>query len=391
LLDLYGHQPYLTEREMAKRVGYKFYNYVSTVKNKILEKRGYLAGPYYYLNFKKISKNHVKRLIIFTMFKKDYSYDLIVKLLKNIESWSFFYPLQESTFNEMMIGIYSTDHDSVIRIFEYFLDKEVLHYYSVYELDDNLYTYNPVFFEKVGKRYRDTKYVTDEFDTEAELKEMHFDPLDCEPIRLSELDSRLLMYLQSGFLKGELSKIMKHNAKIKDENGENPYVWGYNSWRYSYEKLTRENVIRKFYIIYPMPKHFCSYFYIILNGKDIEATKELAANVGANARILRSGGMVRSLNPDDYGEYYWCAHLRSHPLFMHKISTLLEIPKVKSKFIYYCKSVSGHNNDRYPVPYMNYYTEQSISLEDRYYDAKTMTINYDYNSYHERIKDLVER
>jgi len=381
----------MTEKEMAKEVGFKYYNYVSTVKNNVLEKKGHLAGPFYYLNFKKISSNRIRRLIIFTMFEKSYSYDFIVRLIKNIESWSFFYPLQESTFNEMMIGIYSTDHQAIIRIFEYLKEEGVLHYYSVYELEDNLLTYNPVFYKMSGKQKEDTHYIDQEIDMEMNFGGCVFDDKDQETMKLSHLDRRLLMYLQSGFLKGELSKIMKHNAKLVDEDGEHPYVWGYNSWRYSYEKLTKNNIISKFYVIYPLPKDICSYFFLILAGTDEETTRKLAAGVGSNCRILRSGGMVRSLNPEDKGKTCWCAHFRSHPLFMHKISSLLEVPEVRTKLIYYCKSISSHGNDSYPVSYMNYYTEQSISLENKYYDRERMEIRYDYDLYYNNIKTLIEK
>lgn len=376
----------MTEREMARIVGFKYYNYVSTVKNSILEKKGYLAGPYYYVDFRRISKNVAKRLIVFTMFEKTYSYDFIVRLLKNIESWSFFYPLQESTFNEMMIGIYSTDNKKVIRVFEFLKERGVLHYYSIYELEGNFQTHNPLFFDGTAE----TDYLPEKIGFKEEYAEGPFERHDEGPMKLSTLDTRLLMYLQSGFMKSELSKIMKHNAKIVDEEGDHPYVWGYNAWRYSYEKLLKKRIIEKFYLVYPMPKHLCSYFFTIIKGKDHESTMKLSANIGSNARILRSGGIVKSLNPEDEGTYYWCAHIRSHPLFMHRISTMLELPEVDSKLIYYCRSVSNHDNIRYHVPYMNYYLEQSISLEKKYYDNSNMTIHYDYDAYLEEIREILE-
>ncbi|MBN1785770.1 MAG: hypothetical protein JW825_02120 [Candidatus Methanofastidiosa archaeon] len=386
LLDLYGHRPELTEREMAKLVGFKYYNYVSTVKANILEEKGYLAGPYHYIDLRRISTPPVKRLLIFIMFQKSESYDFMIRLLMRIESWSFFYPLQESTFNEMIVGIYSTDHEKITSIFDALVDHGVIHYYSIYELENNLCTVNPRFFSERGD---ETEYDSPMLSLDNAYLEQDFSSEEGK-FKLSEIDTRLLMYLQSGFFKGELSKIMKHDAKLEDDGGNRPFVWGYNSWRYSYEKMVKNDIIRKFYLVYPLPKHLCSYFFLILKGRGLEETKRLAANIGAGIRTLISGSLVRSLNNEDAGDVYWCAHIRSHPMFMHRISSLLDIPDVSNKYVYHCKSVSNHNNDRYPVPYMNHYTEQSVSLESRYYDKSTSKLSYDYDGYKKKILDIVE-
>jgi len=381
----------MTEKQMAKSVGFKYYNYVSTVKTTILEKKGYLAGPYYYLNFRKISKVPVNRLLIFILFNKKYTYSHIIKLIKNIECWSFFYPLQESTFNEMIVSIYSTNHDKILKIMKYFKDQEIIYHYSVYELNGNLNTYNPKFHMPGSKENEETRYDIDsiQFNNDELKPDFSEDELNQKYVKLSNLDTRLLMYLQSGFKNTELSKLMKHDAKIKDSNGDNPFVWGYNSWRYSYEKIKKNNLIKKFYIVYPLPKNLCSYFFMLIKGNDLKETKMLASNVGANTRTLKSGNLVRSLNEHNKNEIYWCAHIRSHPIFMHKISCLLDIPQVQEKNILHARSVSKHQNEKYPVPYMNYYIEQSLSLENEYYDHKKQAVNYDYDKFYDKIKKQV--
>lgn len=394
LLELYGHHPELTEREMANAIGFKYYNYVSTVKTNILEKKGYLAGPYYYLNFKKISKEPVSRLLVYILFNKNYNYDFLIKLLKNIECWSFFYPLQESTFNELITGIYSTNHKKIIKILDYVKEKEIIYHYSVYELKDNLYTYNPRFFKNSNDGKEETKYDFDKIHfNDAQIKNAFEDKeTNKKSIKFSELDTRLLMYLQTGHKNTELSKLMKHDAKIIDEEGNKPYIWGYNSWRYAYEKIKRENIIKKFYVVYPLPKNLCSYFMLLVKGHDLEQTISLGLNIRSGLRILNSGALVRSLNKSDKNEMFWFAHVRCHPIYMQKISNLLDIPQVEKKYIHYAKSISYHNNNKtYPVPYMNYYSEQSISLESKYYDYAKQAVNYDYDKYLENIKHIVER
>jgi hypothetical protein len=127
------------------------------------------------------------------------------------------------------------------------------------------------------------------------------------------------MHLQSSNLNCELSKLMKKDANIINEKVDRPYLFGYNSWLYSYEKLKTKNIMKKYYTIYPLPKNKCSHFFIFLKGTNDANTKILASSVGKESRVLRAGSYVKSLNKDDYGDYYWCVHVRSHPLYKEKI------------------------------------------------------------------------
>ena len=132
LLDILGHNPNTTDIVIAKKVGFRYYNYVSTVKNTILKPKGYLSGPSYWIDLSQISYNKLNRLIFFIMFPKEYDYHTLSEILKKIECWSFIYPLEESTFNQISVTIYSTNHEKIINIFEYLKNNGIIFYYDVY-------------------------------------------------------------------------------------------------------------------------------------------------------------------------------------------------------------------------------------------------------------------
>lgn len=390
LLDILGHYPETTDVNIAKSVGYRYYNYVSTVKNKILKPRGYLSGPNYWININKISNNKVNRLIFIILFNKQYDYQKMIDILKNIECWSYFYPLEESNFNQLMACIYSTDNKQLIDIFDYLLKENIIFYYNVYELKEQYKVFNPYYIKNDKKELLTpltTKklYISDKIDDELS-NFYQIDENNKKNNILSLLDTRIIMHLQSSNLNCELSKLMKKDANIINEKGDRPYLFGYNSWRYSYEKLKTKNIMKKYYTIYPLPKNKCSHFFIFLKGTNDANTKILASSVGKESRVLRAGSYVKSLNKDDYGDYYWCVHVRSHPLYKEKILDLLELPIVENKIRYNIRAI---NPDM--LPYAKYYNHQSISLEEKYYNTETALINYNYKEYKRNIVNFLNR
>ncbi|MHC1604980.1 MAG: MarR family transcriptional regulator [Candidatus Methanofastidiosia archaeon] len=385
LLDLLGHNPELTDKELAKYVGFKYYNYVSTVKNTILKKRGYLSGPNYWIDLSQISYNKVERILFFIMFPKEYSYSYLISTLRMIKCWSFFYPLEEGAFNEMLVAVYNTDSKSLIKIFDYLKDEGIIFYYSKYLLDGQLDIYNPYFIENCGKEIKKTPVFVDSMPFEKEFHR-NFNEKGKKDTKLSLLDTRLIMYLQTSYFNGELSKLMKKDAKILDKNGNRPYLFGYNAWRYSFEKLKECKIVKKYYSIFPVPKTKCAHFFLLLKGDNLEKTKKIAANIGATARTLRAGSFVTSLNEKDYNDFYWCVHIRCHPLYKERIMGLLDNPAIKNKIRYTVRTISYHNNKTARVPHMNYYTEQSVSLEEEFFDFKKQILYYNYSDYLKMIK-----
>jgi len=388
ILDILGHHPDLTDKEIAKLVGFKYYNYISTVKNTILKKRGYLSGANYWIDLSKISTNPVNRLIFFIMFPKKYTYDYIISLLQTIDSWSFFYPLEEGVFNEMLVSVYNTESKAIIRIMDYLKDEGVLFYYTAFELEGLLDIYNPYHLTKNTNNICETPLVVDKINFDRTFEPV-FEATKEKRLRLSLLDTRLIMYLQSGYYNGDLSRLMKHDAQIVDKEGNNPYLFGYNAWRYSYEKLKNAGIVRKFYTVYPMPKDKCSNFFLMLAGKSYDDTKKIAASVGACARTLKAGAFVKSLNENDYGKYHWCVHIRCHPLYKERIMGLLNTPFIDSKIRYNVWSISYHESNKSRAPRMRYYFEQSISLEEPYFDFKSQTLHYEYKKYLKKVKEIV--
>lgn len=373
LLELLGHSPQKTDKEYAKIVGYRYYNYVSTVKNKILKKRGYLKGPNHKINFNIIFHNKINRLLFIVLFPKDISYDQIIYIIKKIECWSFIYPLEESTFNQMLIAIYNTNKNKLIRIFELLKNKNIIFYYTVFELEGELEVYNPYFFnkEKLLPYIPNIIKIT---------KNNNYLPIEKNNIKLSLIDTRLIMHLQSN-QKSSLSNYMKSDAKIIDKEGNRPYLFGYNSWRYSYEKLINKKIIEKYNTVYPLPQKKCAHFFLFIAGENYDTTKMIGESIGNNCCILKAGSIVKSLNPNNYGKYYYCMHCRCHPLFRDKILGLLDkLPYNLQKNKYNIHDTDMENDC------IDNYLFQSISLEEKYFDFEKQLIEYDYNLYYNNIK-----
>jgi hypothetical protein len=376
LLELLGHSPQLTDKEYSKLVGYRYYNYVSTVKNKILKKRGYLKGPNHKININLLFNNKVNRLMFIILFPKNITYDQLINIIKNIKCWSFIYPLEENTFNQLLVTIYNTNKNKLIKIFEYLKNKKIIFFYTVFELEGELEVSNPIFF----KNKKILPYVPNSIKIK-DYEETKYRNININ--KLSLIDTRLIMHLQSN-AKPSLPNYMKSDAKIVDKEGNRPYLFGYNSWRYSYEKLINNHIIEKYYTIYPLPKDKCAHFFLFLTTNEDELTKNIGKSIGNNCSILKASSIVKSLNPTDYGTFYYCVHCRCHPLFRDKILGLLDnLPHDIQKNKY-----NIHNTNMTDNRIDNYYY-QSISLEEEFFDFKKQIVSYSYDNYYKIIKNEV--
>lgn len=393
LLQLMGKYPDLTNEELSRIIGFKYAEYVSTLQKK-LRKREYLVGPFMFPDWKRIFRNKVFRVYAFIMFDK--TYDCIKSLLKEIDCWYIFYPLEEGIFRKYLVGFFNTDTENLRKIFDYLKNEGIIHYYHLFEQEDNWEIINPTFLidDAEAPIEPDFEHLLDE----TSIPDLTYGSFTS--ISLDKVAQLLITHLCVGREGCDLKKIVRYEKnyrkeqrtilkemlrKEKQEKTRKKLKAGLRElkgdlslkeFREVYQLLIEHGVLQKVYYIWPFPRSTCSTFWLFLKGDSLEASKRAIFNFGREVRIFTRVCLVQSV---ETGERYGAVFATGDPFLGGKLMKALDQhDEIKDRKLFPVRS--------YPA---SYWEGQTVSIEG-YYNPETQTLDYPYNLFYERVKQKVE-
>ncbi|MGC1122098.1 MAG: hypothetical protein WBA22_13490 [Candidatus Methanofastidiosia archaeon] len=393
LLQLMGREPNLTNQELSSIIGFKYTEYVTTIQRK-LERREYLGGPYMYPDFGKIFKNKVSRVFAFVMFDSPYEY--IISMLREINCWTYFFPLEEGIFKKYMVGFMNTDLTKLKRILDLLKDSQIIKYYHLFELDGNWKLINPTFL--VNDREASPEPDFGHLLEDVPIPDLSWGSFS--GIALNKVAQILIMRLWNGHGACDLRRIVRIEKKfkkirraelkellrkehlelkreeLKAELRELRTVdLSLREFREAYQLLMDRDILEKVYYIWPFPNPKCSRFMLFLRCDSVEATKRIIFNFGRDTRIFTRVCMVQSV---ERGEPYGVIYAVGDPFLGGKLMTELD---------QYDELV-----DRKLFPMRSYppgrWKSQSILME--YYDEERQTLEFPYGIFYEKVRQRLE-
>ncbi len=357
-LNYLGKHPEFTNKEFAQLLQKRNPSYVSTLKRELEEKQ-YFVGPYYQTDYGKIFKNRVRKTVAIIFFEK--SYTSMLSLLKSIECFSYFFPIEERFFRSYMMGVFDSDTEAIKRIFEYLKREGIIFHYELY-LQDYQTHVSPPFFLKDSEETSFDPPLNNLLE-ETEFVDLSFSRF--EGFSLSGLEQILIPYLEQGV--SRLTDVMK-----KEQEKGNFFT--YAEWKASCKRLLAEKIIQPVYDIFPLPYNDCFHFYLLLRADDFRDTQKLLLNFGKDSRLYKKIFVWTSFRT---GSLYGVIYCISHPEFTIKLLMQLDAYKeIKEKKFFVLRKT------------FSLWEGKSISME--FYNPESRSLYYPYDFYLEKVKAFVE-
>ena len=345
LLNIIGRNPEISAKEL---LNYTEYKWVSTVTRKLkrLKEQRILFGPFYYIDFGKLSRNHLHKL--YCVLELDESYEKAISYLKLIEPLTWVFPVLSH--KRILNVVFLSSNDAEMRnLFELLKDCNILSDYAIHVRLHKSIIANPNLFG----------------DPNPPLTGL-LNPCDCPDMspgqydtEWNECDIQILPYFQRG---SQLIEILREERK-------SDRTWTYKQVRYSREKMVNNGLIKKNCIVSPYQCNQCADFQLFLKSDDVTVTKRILCNFAEGERVYREYALCED------GGIMFCA---SHPHFVTDLMEKLDqVDQIKEKEIYQLRSASRKYNFG-QLPQL------------KYYDFDEQTLEYPYHLYREKIKEKLE-
>jgi hypothetical protein len=393
LLQLLGDNPHSTNEELSQAIGFKYAEYVATLRKRLRE-REYLIGPYMRPDLGKIFRNKVSLVRAFIMFDK--SYDGIRSLIREIDCWLSFYPLEEGIFGKYIINFLSNDLSKLKKIFDYIQKKGAIQYYHLFEQEDKWKMITPTFLkegEEVPNEPNFNRLLDD-------IPLPDLTPGSFAHITLNKVARILIMHLWRGAGRCDLRKIVRiekefrkkrrkelkemlrkekweirrkeFKNELKDLRGD----LNLKDFRESYHMLIEHDILEKFYFILPFSFSKCSQFIFFLRCEEYDMTKRAIFNFNRGSRIFTQVSMVKSMETKDW---FGAIYAAGDPFLEKKLMTSLDdCPQIIDRKLFPIRS--------YPP---SYFENRSIPI-DMYYDPQTQEFELPYGIFYKRVKQRLE-
>lgn len=383
----------MTNEELCQIIGYKYAEYVSTLQKK-LRQRGYLTGPLMFPDLGMLFKNQVSRIHAFVMF--DTSYDHVRSLLKEIDSWFTFFPLEEGIFRKYLISFMNSNTHKLKKIFDYLTDKGAVKYYHLFEQVHKWRVINPTFLINGSEAPIEPDF--DHLLDDISVPDLEYGSF--ADISLNKVSQFLVERLWNGDGGCDLKKIVRgeknfrekrkailkemlkkekreeRRKEIKENLKEMKKELSLGEFREAYQLLVANNILEKMYYIWPFPQSKCSRYMLFLRFDSMEDTKRAIFNFGTQARIFTRVSIVQSVETK---EWYGVIYVTGDPFLGKKLIAALDrCPKIEDKKFFPVRSFPSSHWDG-----------QSISLGE-YYHPQTRTLDYPYGIFFERIRQKLE-
>ncbi len=354
LLHALGNHPEASAKELLQHTGY---TWERTVKRKLkqLKEQDILSGPYYYINYCKVSTNPLHKVLCIVESNQDY--ETVISYLKVIEPLLWIYPVLSPHKRVLNVFYYSTDNAAMVDILQLLKENGIITDYIFRVLHYREAPENP-------NLYGDFDPSLDNLLDPCDLPYMSFQPHDTV---WNECDISILPYLETG------TKLIEI---LRKENNDNFKTWTYEQVKYSREKMVKKGLIERYYNFNPFPLEQCLQFGLFLRTEDVALTHRIVHNFARGERVYKQYALY-----EGWGDIntWGCVGCISHPMFlkdlMHKLDA---VDKIVEREVYQIRS----------FPHKKYYFSQPTRLN--YFDVETQTLEYPYHVYEEKIKEKIE-
>lgn len=358
LLNYLGKCPDITNKELAQLLDLKNSPYVSTLKRRLEEKQ-YLFGPYYQTDYGRIFKNRVRKTIAIILF--EHPYEVMLSLLRNINCFSYIYPIEERFFRGYLVSIFDSNTEAVKDIFDYLKREGIIFHYELYRQDYQTYVIPPTFFTEDEKAIF-VPLLTNLLE-ETDIPDLSFG--EFEGIPLSQLEQDIISYFEQGI--HVLTQIM-------DEEKARGNFHTYTEWKTALRQLTVQPIIQPVYDVYPLPYERCSDSFLLVRAHTLQDTQRILFNFGKMSRLYKKIFLWTSYHT---GKVYGVIYCISHPEFiitlLRQLDTYPEIEDIK-----------------FFVVRKNFVLWEGQSIPMNHYNPESGELHYPYHEYLEKIKTFVE-
>ena len=234
LLNALGRYPDLSMKEL---LGFTTYRRTSSLVRKIRQfnEQNFLWGPVYRADYGKLCRNSIRKVHCIVELGK--SFDTVIEYLQMIEPLVWVYPVLSPHKDLLNAGFLSSNDEKFEALLQILKDNRIITDYSVRVYRTWIAVENPNFFG-------DPLPSLDNLLDPCEFPDISFGHYDTE---WNECDIRTLSYLQGGYKSIKLMEILKNERKLQNRE------WTYEQIKYSFKKMSTDNLIKKIYYIYPFP------------------------------------------------------------------------------------------------------------------------------------------
>lgn len=349
IMNMLGRNADTPLSELLKRTKYKRKSSVyKRIRN--LREEEYLFGPYFDINYNVIGKNKLFSVFVFADYNLHVK-ELVLEAMKTINCWTMIYPVRTA---ESYIGIYQVNNwNYIASLFNLMKKWGWLKSYSVHKSEHRRLIQNPNFF---GDFLPPPDYC---------IPDEEYPPYSYEDVetdfKFSKIDLIIIKHL---------SRQTCHLSRIRDlEYQYYGLKLKYQDLKSSYEKLETSGVlIKKIYLMFPLPANMCTFFFLYSKGKNLESHLRMIANFGKDLRLTKTVTV--------FGKEV-ITYFSAHPLLEGKILGLLENTDIYAN-VYGIKS--------YPS------TELLVqTFNDDYFDVDNQRWVFPYLEFKEEINELKEK
>ncbi len=328
------------------------YRRKSSIYNRIrnLEKEKYLYGPYFDINYNAIGTNKLYSVFVLAEYNQPYR-AMVLNAMKKINCWTMIYPVRTA---EVYLGVYRCNNwNYVASLFNLMKKWDWLKAYSVHSSEHRWIVQNPDFF---GGFIPPHNYQI----PGGEPPQYWYENLGAD-VEFTEVDLVVLKYM---------SRKTIHLTQIRDlEYHYYGLKLKYHDLKKSYEKLRQNRIlIKRFFIIFPLPTDICSFFFFISKGRNFRSHLNLITHFGKDLRLTKvfivTGNKI-------------IVYFMTHPLLEGRILGILE-NEVDYANIYGIKT----------YPSTELFTQ---TFNDYYFDLDNQRWTFPYSEFKEEIEKLKEK
>lgn len=348
LLTIIGKDPSISRSTLQYKVKYKRSSTLSTKMNDLMEK-GYIKGPYYYINLNAVGKNRIHNTFAEIRFNPE-QYDVVFDVITCIDCWEWIFPtIQGDTF----FAFFRSNSTMYLnRLFNKVKDTGLIEYKS-YTSQARWIVQNPDFF---GNTFPDVSHVFDDITTDMQY------PEKTHNITWQFIDLKVMQYLQVKTC--SIAEIQKIEKKVYDR------FWRRSQIKYSMKKIADARVAeRKHYNISPYPRGECSPFLLVVEG-DRDHVLPFIVNFGKGCRMYKTYTLC-----EDSGFVLCWASPQVGPALMKELDSLR--PHIQTRCLQ-LKS-AGHEDTL------------KKSFNEEHFNLETQQWVFPFKKYEEEIEKIVKK
>jgi len=348
LLTVLGKYPGISIKELVTHTTYKW---TSTIVRKInqFKEQSILWGPAYDVNYDRLCKNPLHKL--FCILELTQSWETVIPYLLSIEPVAWIFPVLSPHKEFLLAGFYSTNDLETEAIFNLLKGEDIITDYIIRCYTTKRMIENPDFFG----------------DPSPSMDQL-LDPCTVPDISLAhhdtdwnECDIRVLPYLAMS--KGlRLIEILRAEKKLNK-------TWTYAQVNYSREKMLKNGLIEKKFIILPFHVSQCAYFFLSLKTEDTDVTQRILCNFARKERVYKE-----YLLCGEWGVLFCISHSAFLTELMYKLDKIKEITEKELHLLRFSQMSNPVSNP--PL--------------SKYFDFEKQTLEYPYHVYKEKIKEKIE-